>query len=129
MSHVDECRRENWAMASISLTAGESVNAFADYGGQLRSVLADVGRNRPPTIDFEPAFELPEPTPELADYFAPANLRFSELGEAGGRRLVLLDLMDNPATRTVKTLASLVIVARAMRHIQTTGEPVMILTP
>jgi hypothetical protein len=37
--------------------------------------------------------------------------------------------MRNPRTRTTKTLASLVIVARAVRYIHDTGEPVMIITP
>lgn len=120
-------------VTGVSTAGGISVNAFADYEGQLRSALAEVGRSRPATgndpAGFEPAFELPESTPELADYFSVANLRFSALGEAGGSSLTLLDMMGNPATRTVKTLASLVIVARAVRHIQVTGEPVMIVTP
>lgn len=47
----------------------------------------------------------------------------------GNSRLVLLDLMGNPGTLTVKTLASHVIVARAVRHTETTGEPVMLVTP
>ncbi|SFP43105.1 hypothetical protein SAMN05421810_102563 [Amycolatopsis arida] len=99
------------------------------YENQLRSAVAEMGTRGRASADFEPAFELPEPTPELAEYFAAANLRFAELGTAGRTRLTLLDLMGNPATRTVKTLASLVIVARAVRHIRTTGERVLILTP
>ena len=60
----------------------------------------------------------------------PANVREdSELGGYRGRTLVLLDLMGNPATRTTKTFASLVIVARAVRHIRATGEPITIITP
>ncbi|CAM3748792.1 DUF6002 domain-containing protein [Kibdelosporangium persicum] len=105
------------------------MNIYADHFDHLRIALSDVGRHRPRTADFEPEFALPEPSARLARYFEVANLRFAELGVMAGTRVTLLDLMGNPATRTVKTLASLVIVARAIRHIHTTGEPVMILTP
>jgi hypothetical protein len=91
--------------------------------------MSAVGRSRPADAGFEPAFELPPDSPALDGYFAAADIRFAELGDAGRNRLVLLDLMSNPGTRTVKTLASLVIVARAAHHVATTGEPVMILTP
>ncbi|MFD5428082.1 DUF6002 family protein [Streptomyces sp. NPDC127084] len=45
------------------------------------------------------------------------------------RRTYLLDLMRNPATRTTKTLASLLMVARAAAHVRKTGERVLFLTP
>jgi hypothetical protein len=41
----------------------------------------------------------------------------------------MLNLMHNPRTRTTKNLASLMIVARAVAHIQRTGEAVLIITP
>jgi hypothetical protein len=37
--------------------------------------------------------------------------------------------MRNPSTRTTKTLASLTIAARAVRHIAETGDRIMIVTP
>jgi hypothetical protein len=110
-------------------TSASPANVFRLYAAQLREAMAEVGRSRPADAGFEPAFELPPDSPELDAYFAAADVRFAELGTAGRSRLVLLDLMSNPGTKTVKTLASLVIVARAAHHIATTGEPVMILTP
>ncbi|MFI6439721.1 DUF6002 family protein [Streptomyces sp. NPDC050759] len=41
----------------------------------------------------------------------------------------LLDLMRNPGTRTTKTIASLLMIARAVSHIRRTGERVLLLTP
>ncbi|WP_274561304.1 DUF6002 family protein [Streptomyces spiramyceticus] len=106
-----------------------SVNVLGDHGEQLRQALTATAGLRPPGAGFEPAFALPEPTDRLAEFFAVTDLRFAGLGTVGDTRLVLLDLMGNPGTRTVKTLASHVIVARAVRHIDSTGEAVMILTP
>jgi Family of unknown function (DUF6002) len=116
-------------MASVIADTGSAVTTFAEFEGYLRYALAAAEEARPQGINFTPAFEIPEPSPALAEYFGVASPRFAELGAAHRSRLVLLDLMGNLATRTVKTLASLVIVARAVRHIETTSEPVMILTP
>lgn len=108
----------------------KSVSAtFIQFESQLRNILAVAEESRVRTAHFAPAFDIPELTPALVEYFDVARLRFAELGVVGPSRLMLLDLMGNPGTRTVKTMASLVIVARAVRHIETTGEPVMILTP
>lgn len=104
-------------------------NVLERYGAGLREALAVVGLSRPPSAGFEPEFALPEMSDALVEYFAVADLRFAGLGRIGRTSLALLDLMGNPGTRTVKTLASLVIVARAVRHTDTTGEPVLILTP
>ena len=105
------------------------VDVFAHYMEQLRRSVARVGQERPPRGEFEPAFELPPATEELSEYFSVVDLRFVDITTAGRSRLVLLDLMRNPGTRTVKTLASLVIVARAVWHIQQTSERITILTP
>ncbi|MFE6916046.1 DUF6002 family protein [Streptomyces rubiginosohelvolus] len=99
------------------------------YEDGLRQALDRVGRIPRPGPEFTPPFELPAPSAALDEFFAVADPRFAELGTVGRSRLVLLDLMGNPATRTVKTLASLVIVARAVLHTERTGEPVMIVTP
>lgn len=113
---------------TVSWSTPNSRNA-AEFYDRIRQAMARVAQTRSGEGDFEPEFDLPELTPEVTEFFSVADLRFAELGQAGRSRLVLLDLMSNPGTRTVKTLASLVIVARAVRHIATTGEPVMILTP
>lgn len=44
-------------------------------------------------------------------------------------RTYILDLMRNPGARTTKTLASLLMIARAVSHIRGTGERIMLLTP
>ncbi|MFE7776529.1 DUF6002 family protein [Streptomyces sp. NPDC057445] len=106
-----------------------SVSVLGELGGRLRQALSATAAQRRPTTGFEPAFALPEPSDRLAEFFAVTDLRFAELGPVADTRLVLLDLMGNPGTRTVKSLASHVIVARAVRHAEVTGERVMILTP
>jgi hypothetical protein len=105
-------------------------NALAHYYEDLCRVVAAVRADRPPqTADFVPAFELPELSPAFRAYFSPSQMAGVQLGTYRGVRLMLLDLMRNKRTRTTKTLASLLMVARAVRHIQQTGEPVMLLTP
>lgn len=113
----------------LSGTGTGTVSVFPRFDEQLRGALAEAGRGRCTGGEFEPAFELPDTTPELVEFFSVADLRFAELGGYRDSRLVLLDLMGNPGTRTVKTLASHVIVARAARHVIETGEPIMIVTP
>jgi pyrroline-5-carboxylate reductase len=49
--------------------------------------------------------------------------------EFGGGPLHLLDLMGTPEVRTTKAWASLLMVARAVAHIQATGERVLLVTP
>jgi Family of unknown function (DUF6002) len=108
------------------------VNALAEHHADVQQALHTIGRERHRThgdTEFVPAFELPALTPELRLFLAASDLAFAPMGEYRGRRLILLDLMRNPRTRTTKTFASLVIVARAVRHIRETGQPVMLLTP
>ncbi|MFJ5681054.1 DUF6002 family protein [Streptomyces sp. NPDC093097] len=107
----------------------DPTDVLAEYGAFLRQALARTAAEREPISGFEPAFELPDDSPRLTEYLDVMAMRFAPLGTVGRTGLVLLDLMANPATRTVKTLASHVIVARAVRHTETTGEPVLILTP
>ncbi|MEU9208709.1 DUF6002 family protein [Streptomyces sp. NPDC048415] len=114
---------------SIAEVPTTSVNVLDEHGNGLRRALAAVAASRPTTADFAPAFALPEPSERLGTFFAATDFRFAGLGTVGAVRLHLLDLMGNPGTRTVKSLASHVIVARAVAHIDRTGEGVMILTP
>ncbi|MEA5360275.1 DUF6002 family protein [Amycolatopsis sp., V23-08] len=110
------------------VTTGPS-DVLARHGDDLRRALVVAGENRLPSVGFQPEFALPEPSARLRDFFSVVDLPFHRLGRVGGKDLVLFDLMGNPGTRTGKTLASTVIVARAVRHIDRTGEPVVILTP
>lgn len=78
---------------------------------------------------FEPPFELPELDDNLKNFFSVAEAEFIDLGMVKGKNLYLLNLMKNPATQTTKTLASLLMVARAVNHIRKTGEGILIFTP
>ncbi|HET6857562.1 MAG TPA: DUF6002 family protein [Streptomyces sp.] len=108
--------------------------ALAHYDTELRAVLADAAAaadapGTPAATGFAPGWELPAPCVELERFFAPSGISAHDLEEYGGRQLGLLNLMHNPRTRTTKTFASLLIVARAAAHIRRTGESVMIVTP
>jgi hypothetical protein len=118
-------------MANSFLTqvAPGRIDVLARHGAQLREALAQGGRSRPAGTGFEPPFALPEQSEQLREYFSIIEPRFHRLARFRGTDLVLFDLMGNPATRTVKTLASSVIVARAVRHTNLTGQPITILTP
>lgn len=76
--------------------------------------------------EFEPNWMLPVLTDKWIEFFSSAQLRLTSLPNYKNRRLNLLDLHLDPATHTAKTLASLVIIARAIEHIRTTGEHVII---
>ena len=78
---------------------------------------------------FDPGFALPPLEDAIADFYAASDASVAELGSHRGRRLSLLNLMHNPRTRTTKTFASLLIVARAIRYVRETGRRVMIVTP
>jgi hypothetical protein len=81
------------------------------------------------TPGFAPEFTYPDLNDAWEWYFAAAGASLSPLGSYAGHDLVLLDLMKNPATRTTKTTASLLMVARAVHHIDTTGDSVLLFTP
>ncbi|GAA2975261.1 DUF6002 family protein [Streptomyces enissocaesilis] len=106
-------------------------NALVQYYEEIRAALRDLlgDEARGGTDGFTPGVELPELTPAMHEYLAVSGLALAEMPSYQGRRLALLDLTRNPATMTTKTFASLVIVARAIRYIQDTGERVTIVTP
>ncbi|MBI0293382.1 hypothetical protein JBE04_02465 [Streptomyces sp. PRKS01-29] len=83
----------------------------------------------PPAEDFSPGTALPARTDQLRRFFDASGISHATLGTYRDRELSLLNLANNPGTRTTKTLASLLTVARAVRFIQDTGQRVMILTP
>ncbi|MDQ0780034.1 hypothetical protein QF026_008500 [Streptomyces aurantiacus] len=98
------------------------------YYDDLSRVLADTGR-QDRTAGFTPGWRLPALGAALERFFEPGGISAQDLGSHHGTHLRFLNLMHNPRTRTTKTLASLLIVARAVDHIQRTGESVMIVTP
>lgn len=104
-------------------------NAFLDNLEFLRNSLREIGAVSESSQLFAPAFEIPPAGPALAAFFDVAATGVTELGSYAGTPVALLDLMRNPRTRTTKTFASLVIVARAAQYIQLTGEPITIVTP
>lgn len=72
------------------------------------------------------ALDLPEHPDESFHRFADVtDIGLTEVDTG----LHLLDLMRNPGTRTTKSIASLTMVARAVHHIRTTGERLVLLTP
>jgi hypothetical protein len=116
-------------MMNIVDSGRSTVNVFATFEARLKLALdrCQAQSNHPGA--FGPGFTLPPTDEKLRDFFSVAEVGFTELGSAGGARLVLLDMMRNPGTRTTKTFGSLVMVARAVRYIRETGERVMIVTP
>jgi uncharacterized protein DUF6002 len=118
-------------------------NATATVSTATRNLILDYYDRLPAVIDryvpdtapdermdaFTPGFALPELDDRVRDYFAVAEADLHDLGEYGDSKLMLLDLMRNPGTNTTKTLASLLIVARAVEYIRRTGHPVLIFSP
>jgi len=119
---------------TLSITAPASAavgDAISHYYDDVGRALDAVRRSRgaKEEDEFSPGWELPPLTDELRRFFSASELDCFDLGDYRGKSLTLLDLMGNPRTRTTKTFASLLIVARAVRFIQDTGRRVMILTP
>ncbi|MFE2169870.1 DUF6002 family protein [Streptomyces sp. NPDC059447] len=106
-------------------------SALVTYYEEIRAALRDLlGRHE--TVDsgeFTPGVELPELTAAMREYLSVSGVTHAQMGHYRGKSLSLLDLTGNPATLTTKTFASLIIVARAVRYIQDTGERVTIVTP
>lgn len=106
-----------------------SVSAIERYYSQVQAALSRVELEDGQSPWFNPGYKIPSLSNEMTEYLSAAQLGFAELGTVGGCRLTLLDLMGNPRTRTTKTFASLVIIARAIDYIRRTDERIMILTP
>lgn len=105
-------------------------NAILDNLEFLREALQkmEIFTDRETEI-FSPPFDIPPESPALSNFFSAAAIGVTEIGSYSGIPISVLDLMRNPRTRTTKTFPSLIIVARAVRHIQVTGEPITIVTP
>lgn len=106
-------------------------NALAHYYPQVQGALRRLAENS--TLDaadgFSPGSQLPELTPSVLDYLSASSLGYAAMAEYHERKLSLIDLTRNPATGTTKTFASLIIVARAVQFIRSTGQRVSIVTP
>jgi hypothetical protein len=109
-----------------------SANLVIDYYDWLPDAIArcagDPGPNPEPG-SFSPGFALPDLDAAVRGFFAAGTAEWRPLAEYAGHRLFLLDLTRNPGTNTVKTLASMLIVARAVEYIRRTGERILIFTP
>ncbi len=79
--------------------------------------------------EFEPAFDLPPLDAKVRQFLSAATAQFFELGSYAGTPIRLLDLRQNPGTHTTKTFASTLIVARAIQHIKTTGQSILLFSP
>ncbi|UKY54131.1 DUF6002 family protein [Streptomyces inhibens] len=107
-------------------------SALAHYYDQVQAALRELLPVRPndgSRSEFTPGVELPELTDAMRDYLSVSTVAHSPLRTYRGKNLALLDLTRNPATMTTKTFASLIIVARAVKFIQETGQRVSIITP
>jgi hypothetical protein len=97
------------------------------YYKQLALIFLKIGIE--PSQGFAPAFELPELTDSLRNFFVCGNMSCASMDTYGGKNLYFLNLMLNPDTQTTKTIPSLLMIARAIAHIQKTGEKILIVTP
>jgi Family of unknown function (DUF6002) len=105
-------------------------NLLVDFYDLMPDAIAACVPDPAPAKDpFSPGFALPELDQAVRRFFAAGAAGWQRLGEYGGHPLTLLDLTGNPGTRTTKTFASLLIVARAVEYIRRTGEPILIFTP
>jgi len=78
---------------------------------------------------FEPAMKLPQLDSRMQSFLSVATAQFFEIGCYRGIPLRLFDLRQNVSTQTTKTFASTLIVARAIRHIQDTGDSILLFSP
>ena len=75
---------------------------------------------------FDPGPAIPDMSRELRDYFSPARLAITPLQPYRQRNIRLLNLARDQETHTTKTIPSLYMVSRAVRHIHATGENIII---
>jgi hypothetical protein len=102
-------------------------NALTHYYTSLQALMATESEDG--SGSFNPGYELPPLDDRLAEFFSVSTVSWHDLPALNDTRLALLDLRRNPASRTTKTFASLMMVARAAAHIRRTGERIMIVTP
>lgn len=91
-------------------------NTLGHYYDEIQHAMQAVGPPGPT--------QLPPLDDKWGEFFAATELSFTRI-----RLMWFLDLSRNSATRTTKTFASMLIVARAAQHAAATGQRVLILTP
>ena len=106
-----------------------SFPALTTYWDTLASGMKALGSGpatlTPPLIPFR----LPHLDRQISKYLETSRITTDVIGHVENSELRLLNLMSNPNTRTTKTFASLVMVARAINYIRETGRRVFIVTP
>lgn len=112
--------------ATLSGPVAALDNTLAHYHGELAALLA---RSTTASEGFDPGVDLPVLDERLRAFYSASALSWHSLPSLGGTALSLLDLRHNPGTRTTKTMASLLLVARAVAHLHRGGDPVTIVTP
>jgi hypothetical protein len=120
------------ATVTTSTSGATSRNLIVDYYDRLPRVVATIVDDPAPVLEadrFSPGFELPDLDDDVRRFFEVATAEWRPLADYATHRLFLLDLTRNPGTNTTKTLASLLIVARAVQHLRRAGEPVLIFSP
>ncbi|WP_405747093.1 DUF6002 family protein [Streptomyces sp. NBC_01525] len=98
-------------------------NALDRYFEEVRTAARKVGAER--ATEPEIPLELAEKHPAFAAFTEVTDIGLTQVES----RTHILDLMRNPGARTTKTMASLLMIARAAAHIRRTGERVLLFTP
>lgn len=98
-------------------------NAIHRYYAEIQAAARIVATERAeqPAIPLAPA----EPAEFFAAFTDVTDIALTQVQPG----ISILDLMRNPGTGTTKSMASLLMVARAVSHIRRTGERVLLLTP
>jgi arsenate reductase-like glutaredoxin family protein len=78
---------------------------------------------------FNPSFQLPDRDAKWDAYFSATPIGLHDVGKYRDHRVLFLDLMGNKDTRTTKSLASGLMVSRAICHMRDTGQRVTLVTP
>ncbi|WP_433616721.1 DUF6002 family protein [Dactylosporangium sp. CA-139114] len=109
-----------------------SRNVLLDHYDELPEIIRAAGANPAPVTEpeaFSPGFQFPQLDAATRRFLEVAEVAWTPLPDYRDRQVRLLDLMRNPGTNTTKTLASLLIVARAVEFIRRTGESIVIFSP
>ncbi len=99
------------------------------YYPALRAFSEHLARKDEPQGHFHPSFHLPPLDEGLAALIAPTRLRWLQLPARKSAPISVLDLASDPATNTTKSVASYLMVLRAVAHIRATKERVWLVTP
>ncbi|WP_316529399.1 DUF6002 family protein [Kitasatospora brasiliensis] len=98
-------------------------NALDRYFEEIRTAARKVGAERAAAPEIP--LELTERPASFAAFTSVTDIGLTQVDP----RTHILDLMRNPGARTTKTMASLLMIARAAAHIRRTGERVLLFTP